>query len=493
MKRRTWQLWCSVGAVLASSCALVLWWKPAKVAKALPSAPSAFCQEYDNSPLCRDGNVTCTTCHTIPPSMNVFGAQIRDKLLAGKKGPLPHDQFLKNLPQALRAVASLDADGDGVTNGEEIKKGSLPGDPNSKPDADACKTAKGGWNVCGKDLNYTYKKVYLDFCGRSPNYTEWAKFQKLGDGEKDTAIDALLKRCVDSEYWMGKDGVVWRLAHAKIRPLQAVKSGEGEGAIPLGDYYDDYNLFVYTQIDNHDARAVLTADFFVERSKTAPTVYKIREGRGSGGGGISSSRQNINKDKRAGLLTTRWNLVFQTMFSVLPRATAAQAYRAFLGYDLAKMEGLFPVRNEPADYDKKGVRQAECARCHSTLDPLSYPFSRYNGLSVNVGGVASYVDQRMVRLARSEGPRLAYVPEAGLLFGKKVANLVEWSKVAANSDHFAKATVMDYWKLLMGHKPKQPKAQIEYNQLWKDFRTTHNYSVEKMLLALIKTEAYRVP
>jgi len=75
------------------------------------------------------------------------------------------------------------------------------------------------------------------------------------------------------------------------------------------------------------------------------------------------------------MLTTRWFLAKNTMLTPVPRTTAAQAYRAYLGYDIAKLEGLQPVAGEPVDYDRKRVTAEQCAVCHSTLDPLSYPFS----------------------------------------------------------------------------------------------------------------------
>lgn len=37
------------------------------------------------------------------------------------------------------------------------------------------------------------------------------------------------------------------------------------------------------------------------------------------------------------MLTTRWFLAKNTMVTPIPRTTAAQAYRAYLGYDIAKM------------------------------------------------------------------------------------------------------------------------------------------------------------
>jgi hypothetical protein len=64
--------------------------------------------------------------------------------------------------------------------------------------------------------------------------------------------------------------------------------------------------------------------------------------------------------------------------------------------------------------------------------------------------------------------------------------------VAANSDPFAVATVMDYWKLTMGNPPT-PEQSGQFTTLWKALKTTHNYRVEKMLHDLIKTEAYGAP
>ena len=84
------------------------------------------------------------------------------------------------------------------------------------------------------------------------------------------------------------------------------------------------------------------------------------------------------------------------------------------------------------------------------------------------------------------------MPEAGSIFGQPVADLNEWVQVAANSDYFAKATVGDYWKLLLGHNPND-REQGEFEQLWRDLRGRHNYGVEKMLHDLIDTEAYGVP
>jgi hypothetical protein len=64
----------------------------------------------------------CTTCHTKPmpkkddPAPNAYGKDL------AKTGKVP--DFAK--------VEALDSDGDGVTNIDEIKAGTNPGDPASK-------------------------------------------------------------------------------------------------------------------------------------------------------------------------------------------------------------------------------------------------------------------------------------------------------------------------------------------------------------------------
>ncbi len=89
-------------------------------------------------------------------------------------------------------------------------------------------------------------------------------------------------------------------------------------------------------------------------------------------------------------------------------------------------------------------------------------------------------------------PTITQTPEAGYLFGQPVANLVEWARVGANSDAFAIAAVTDYWKLLVGHPPT-PAENAEFVTTWRRFKGTHNYSVQRMLHDLIRTEAYGAP
>ena len=154
---------CLLGVTL-----LVFAWQPAKPAQAIPSAPSAFCQTYDNAPLCQQGALSCTNCHTTPPALNSYGIQLKQVLNPDTTTPLQHSDFLAKLPAAVKAIEDKDADDDGVSNGDEIKAGTFPGDADSKPavkPAPSCKTFPNpaGLNICWYDPRYVYKKVYIDF------------------------------------------------------------------------------------------------------------------------------------------------------------------------------------------------------------------------------------------------------------------------------------------------------------------------------------------
>jgi len=329
---------------------------------------------------------------------------------------------------------------------------------------------------------------------------------------------------LDSAFWQGKDGVLWNLANAKILPESSLKSGDGAADITLADYEDDYNLFVYINTDDRDVRELLTAKYHAVRQPDGALVrvdrtpvedIMARESEDN-----EDVAQLVPQDRRAGMLTTRWFLAKNTMFTPVPRTTAAQAYRAYLGYDIAKLEGLQPVAGEPVDYDRKGVTAEQCAVCHSTLDPLSYSFSRYDGIgggdegnggdaedflnpdmqmdmdfnadgTVN-GTFANYSSGRLERFVGEAGPQIVETPEAGLLFGQPVANLVEWAEVAANSEPFARKVVLDYWRLLVGEDP-QAGAEAEFETLVQRLSSEHEYRVERMLADLIATEAYGAP
>ena len=459
---------------------------PTGPAHALPSGPAGFCAVYPDAPACAFAAPACTLCHLgAPPTRNAYGASIAARLASGAPRPLSAERFDADLPAALRAVEGEDADGDGVATADEIAAGTLPGDAMSRPANLACdpNAVNPTYDVCAYDPRYAAVKLSLDFCGRSPTWDELSAVIE-GPSPRD-ALHAMLDRCLDTEFWRGKDGQLWALAHPKIRPLQAIKSGDGAGPVPLADYDHDYALFVYVLSDDRDARDLLVADYFVEREVVdGRTVYRRVPELGS-----FASRQAVATERRAGLLTTRWNLVFNTMFTAMPRLTAAQAFRSYLGLDIARLEGLDPVPGEPRDYDAKGVAARECAICHSTLDPLSYPFRNYQGLT---GRVGSYEPGRIERYFSDVAPSVTAMPETGVIFGRTVGDLGAWAEVAASSDAFAAATVLDFWELAFGAPPTAEESAT-FETLWRRFADDHRYRVEAMLHDLIDTEAYGVP
>lgn len=456
----------------------------ATVGWAKPPAGDVFCTKYPTSPTCVSGRPACSYCHVAPPQRNVFGAAVEAQLAPGASRPLSDGDFAAALPAALAAVEALDSDGDNVSNLVEITKGTLPADHRSFPNDQPC---AGGTNpqfkVCQYDVRYVYRKVLLDFCGYSPTYALLKTFDGLADeAAKRAFIDAELDRCLTADFWRGKNGALWKLAHPKIRPVGSLKEGEDQGQIPLADYYDDYALFTYAHTDDHDVREVITADYFVRRIGSNPTQYsKV----------ASLASQRVDEAHRAGNMTSAWTLTYFVMFTALPRNAASQMYRAYLGLDIAKQEGLFSVPNEPRDYDAKGVQQQACAACHATLDPLSYPYRNYNGISLDQYS-NRYIPNRLELFFPNEAPTLSQTPEAGMLFGQPVATLKDWARVAADSDAFLVSTTTDYWKLLVGHAPTA-EEQEEFVATWRALKSTHNYRVRGLLHDLIRTEAYGAP
>jgi len=465
--------WVLLAAVMVQSGA----------ALAKPPAGGVFCQKYPTAQECSGRQPSCTYCHIAPPQRNAYGTALSQQLAVGMPRPLSDADFAAALPSALAAIEGQDADGDGASNLVEIQQGTLPGDPNSKPSVSACQGKDNPqYSVCHYDLRYAYKKLLLDFCGASPSFAQVsALMARPSDADRQAFLDTEIDRCTQTEFWRGKNGQLWKLAHPKVRPVGSLKDGEDKGGVPLADYYDDYALFAYTQTDDHDAREVLTADYFVKRD-TNPTRYsKV----------TSLSSQKVDQAHRAGNMTSAWSLTYFVMFTALPRNAASQMYRSYLGLDIAKQEGLYSVAGEPQDYDAKGVTQKECAACHATLDPLTYPFRNYNGISSPRYSV-QYIPNRLETFFRDAAPRITQTPERGVIFGQPVNDLREWARVAADSDAFAISTTTDYWKLLIGHAPR-PDENAEFVATWKRFRTSHQYRVQKLLHDIVKTEAYGAP
>jgi hypothetical protein len=468
-------------------CGLLLYGPPAL---AQPPGPVVFCSEYPDSPLCAAGEVSCLTCHSAPPALNPFGMDVSQRLAVGVPRPLSAAVYAQGLPEALRAAADFDSDADGVSNVDEIRAGTDPSLAASKPGA--C----GDRDDCAYDAAYVYRKMMLDFCGRSPSYSERQAFAKAKNSAQ--TLREALDQCLVSEFWRGRDGVVWNLASAKIRPIQSIKSGADAGPIPLADYYRDYAMFVYAQTGDRDARDLLRAQYLVEASPERPTTYTRFERSATDDLAIDFNvGETVNIPERAGMITSRWFRTINTMFTPVPRTTAAQAYRAYLGLDIALLQGLQPGNTrEPVDYDRKGVRAAGCIVCHQTLDPLAYPFSRYEAidfddLSFTGPDFMAYRRDRMTRFTVIESPQILDVPEEGSIFGKPVRNVVEWAEVAANSDEFAQKIVADYWQLVFRQAPSGADLST-FTTLWKRLRNEHGYRVEALLHDLIETEAYGV-
>jgi hypothetical protein len=408
-------------------------------ADAKPPATQVVCQTYPSAQQCVGGQPSCTLCHVAPPQRNTYGSALEMNLAPGMPRPLSDADFIAGLPAALAAAEALDSDGDGVSNRDEILAGTQPADPNSKPGGGAC---QGGdnpqYSVCTYDLRHAYRKVLLDFCGASPTYPQVRTFVGLGsDDERRAFIDAEIDRCTATEFWRGKNGQLWKVAHPKVRPVGSLKAGEDKGGVEFADYYDDYALFAYSQTDDHDAREVLTADFFVRRDVNPTRYTKV----------TTLASQFVDQTHRAGNMTTSWTLGYFVMFTALPRNAASQMYRAYLGLDIAKQEGL---------------------------------------------EATGYVPNRLETFFPTAAPRITQTPERGVLFGQPVANLREWATVGANSDAFAVSTTKDYWKLLIGHEP-QPEENAEFVATWQRFKTTHQYRVQKLLHDIVKTEAYGAP
>lgn len=451
----------------------LLLWLLASPAAALPSGPNLFCEFYPDSPTCGAGTTSCATCHLSPPKLNPYGIDLSEIL----SPTVDAEDYAVRLPVALSEVELLDSDGDGLPNLAEIEAGSEPGDPASR----SVPRQAGVY-----DPRFAYRRVSLDVCG-----------EEVASGELESVsapseVVNKLRSCLSSDFWVGVDGELWKIAFPKVRPR--VPFSRVEGA-----FEPDLNLFVYTQTGDRDARELLTASYAVERDDRTPPVYRALTPTGP---------RAPDPSTRAGMLTTTWFNASNTMGQSIPRVTAAQAYRAYLGFDLSVPEGLFDPEDEEGqllhlvDYDDKGVDAADCAVCHRTLDPLAYMFSRYAGAGeTRVFGDARprpppsghYAENRMEYFVGYDGGQgLLDVPETGALFGVSGYTLVEWARAAADSDAFARNLVLDYCRHFIGGEPT-PDRLGEFNRLWRSFMNEHRYRVELMLEALVVTEAYGVP
>lgn len=437
---------------------------------AKPTAPKAFCDTYPDSGLCAGTLVTCSLCHTSTSPTSVQWNAFGQAILTRRNWETPFEQDVAGI---LYSIEQQDTDGDELDNISEILLGSQPGDPLSiphypnPPHGDP----NPGYNVGGYDVLFAYRRVSIVYCGQSPSLKEMNAIQNSTDPK--SRLHDKLAACLQSAYW--RDVVLDRLADPAVKPINFGTSWEW-----------DYRLFRFIMSGNRDMRELVYADYHVREEEegvltkvegsipphngipcniNVPGTCAFDEfcrtvgGKQNGNCAYTAGRQPLAPEHRAGMLTTQWFHFFNTMFSALPRQTAAQAYRSWLDFDIARQEGLMPVSNEPLDVDGKGVDQAECAQCHSTLDPLSYVFASYNG--IEAGGASVYDPSRPIRKGLWEEGN---APQS-LLLGQPVETLQDWGAVAMASDPFKRKLALLFYQHAIGHDPR-PEDLVEFTALW---------------------------
>jgi hypothetical protein len=455
-------------------------------AVARPTAPRALCAAVsadagddggDVIAACQGTLPSCTLCHLGPPDLNLYGAEVFGAL--AQDDAYDFDNFESRILSAVAAVHGTDTDGDGVTNLEELALGTFPGDAASVFVAAVAPAGDENifYAVGTADLRFAFRRVHTTFCGVPPTFEMVGAFNAKDDDAKQQALHDDLSACLQSDYW--KNEALHRLADNRIRPLESISA---DGLIPLADYNWDYRLFSYIWSDDRDLRDLLLADYHVdERGVVVEGVIPIPPG-----SPLETGGQPLLPEQRAGMMTTQWFLMAHTMFSALPRTTAAQAYRAYLGMDIAKGEGIHPVDDEPTDVDAKGVTEPACVVCHSTLDPLSYAFSPYNGIGrLRAGGVS-----RLDLTGTFNETRVPWGP-GGVFFGAPVTDLRSWAELAVASDAFKKNLGDMLWRLAFQRAPS-PDERADFDALWRGL-DDDAFSANRALHRLIDTPSFQVP
>ena len=436
--------------------------------------PEGFCATYPDAPTCVTGTTECSTCHATsgPPTRNDYG---RDLLLE-----LDRDApFGPQLPAALVAIEGLDSDGDGLLNRAEIDAGTRPGFDSSLEPECAEQTAFGNpWYAVGEyDPAFAHKRVLLDFCGRSPRYDERQAF--AAHPEPIQAIQDALDLCLQSPYWRQ---VQQEIGTRVVRPV-----GPATDANLLGNWAWDLRLWLWATSGDRDAGELLSADYLVvEDPPGTGRMAPIDEPRDAN----EAYAQPLAAEDRFGLITTRYSLAMNVMFSAVPRTLVAHYYRQLLGLDIARSEGLFPVDEAegaydwaaPLDVDDKGVWQEGCAGCHSTLDPLSYPWARYNGIDLDGGTTGAFLPDRATDILPTTD---------GAIFGQDISTPEEWVTAAVESDAFSRHLVSTFFEYLFRRAPYSCEVDA-LDELGDGFRDGGR-NVEDLLRALVLTDLYGVP
>lgn len=439
---------------------LVLWFSLLFCNQALASALAApiLCKKYPASFYCDSTLNACKTCHSSPPTLNSYGEDVRGSL----NGPLS-----SALDNALNLIEKDDSDGDGALNLDELSGKGAPGNSDIKP--------SGAMKII-YDHSLALKRVKAIYCGESVTYELMQSLAKSQD--KKTLVHKELTKCLTSDFW--KNEALHRLADKKIQPLGAVGFG---GNVVIADFRWDYRLFAYIMSDDRDSRDLLSAQYHIDSNgkriegkidrEEFPQIIGQRIVLGGG--------QPLEPARRVGMITTQWFLAYYSMFAALPRNTAAQAYREYLGMDIAKGEGLSPIANEPKDVDEINIKQPDCVVCHSTLDPLSYAFSTYSGIET---GVLEILTNASGTYNKDRKPWEAQ----GSILGQPVKNLLEWAQKARNSDPFKQHVARLMFRQALS-RDVLPHEKSEFDEIWKSM-PADKYSVNKLLHRLIDTKAF---
>lgn len=459
-----------------------------RTANARPTAPELLCQTYPDLARCAGAVPNCAVCHTStdPPAWNDFGKDVGRNIERG----FP---FELELPKALHALESADSDKDGLANLKELELGTRPGISDAEEVAAPSEPA--GPNTyfrIGKyDPAFAFRRASILYCGKSPTFDEMEAFRKApnDDATLKERLHAKLTECLGSDYWSTQG--LPRLADKRIRPLfQAGADSNikiGPYRLVIGDYDYDYRLWRYVLTNDRDMRQLLTADYFVEEgddgqlTTTYDVITKPDQGALAGG-------QPIPRELRVGMISTQWFLTINTMFSAMPRTTAAQAYRAYLGADISGNDGIRPVAGEPSDIDEKGVKAERCASCHSTLDPLAYAFAKYEGIQLS--GQLKFGFYRPERPTQMM-PSWDDAAQQSIIFGEPVADLVTWARVASESDEFKRNMADMFFRHALNRAPG-PLDQAEFVALFRAI-PDDGYSANKLIHRLVDTNSFGSP
>jgi hypothetical protein len=459
----------------------------ASAAQAKPEGPRAFCAEYPNAPACFGKLASCSQCHDGAPVLNAFGGEVQMSLYTQVEN-YTGDNYEQKLGEALRAIEDQDPDFDGVVTLEEIMLATDPGDPGSVftgyplpegtiPNVDF---ELGNW-----DAKFAFKRMMITYCGHSPSYEDMQDLANAGDARE--FVHSQLDTCLESDFWKGE--ALHRMADKRVRPLKAVGR---DGDIILADYEWDYRLFSYILSGDRDARDLLLADYHVNEDGEVETGRIGRDADGAfppadGQPILIGSGQPLRPENRAGMITTQWYLVVNTMFSTMPRTTAAQAYRSYVGLDIAKGQGIMPVEGEPRDVDNKGVQNPTCAACHSTLDPLAYAFSAYDGIRIDPVAQVLFGSNNT---GTFDDGRTEYTGD-GSLFNTPVPDLLSWAQMAANSDQFKRNLAEMFFQQALGVDPG-PADHEELTAVWQAL-PNDGYSANRLIHRIVDTAAFGVP